>query len=68
MPIKEDAPLIKEIKELFTKINNIDPGSLIREEELGKALSFSNFFDDFTRIINNNSINNIKIYYNLIFR
>lgn len=52
MPIKEDAPLIKEIKELFTKINNIDPGSLIREEELGKALSFSNFFDDFTRIIN----------------
>lgn len=52
MPLKEDALLITEIKDLFTEINNIDPGSLIREEELGKSLSFSDFFEDFTRIIN----------------
>ena len=52
MPLKEDALLITEIKDLFTEINNIDPGSLIREEELGKSLSFSDFFKDFTRIIN----------------
>ena len=47
MPIKEDTILIQEIKDLFIEIKNVDPGSLIREEELGKALSFSNFFDDF---------------------
>ena len=52
MPLKEDALLITEIKDLFTVINNIDPGSLIREEELGKSLSFSDFFEDFARIIN----------------
>jgi len=52
MPIKEDTILIQEIKNLFIEVKNVDPGSLIREEELGKALSFSNFFDDFTRIIN----------------
>lgn len=52
MPIKEDTILIQEIKDLFIEVKNVDPGSLIREEELGKALSFSNFFDDFTRIIN----------------
>lgn len=52
MPIKEDTILIQEIKELFIEVKNVDPDSLIREEELGKALSFSNFFDDFTKIIN----------------
>ena len=52
MPLKEDALLITEIKNLFTEINNIDPGSLIREEELGKSLSFSDFIEDFARIIN----------------
>lgn len=52
MPIKEDTILIQEIKNLFIEVKNVDPGSLIREEELGKALSFSNFFDDFARIIN----------------
>lgn len=52
MSIKEDAPLMNEILELFKQIKDIDPGSLIREEELGKALSFSEYFDDFTRIIN----------------
>jgi hypothetical protein len=52
MSIKENLPLIEEIKEIFTQIQNIDPGSLIREEELGKSLSFSDYFDDFVRIIN----------------
>lgn len=52
MSIKEDQPLIEEIKEIFAQIQNIDPGSLIREEELGKLLSFSDYFDDFVRIIN----------------
>lgn len=51
MSIKEDQPLIEEIKEIFAQIQNIDPGSLIREEELGKLLSFSDYFDDFVRII-----------------
>ena len=51
MSIKEDQPLIEEIKEIFVQIQNIDPGSLIREEELGKLLSFSDYFDDFVRII-----------------
>ena len=52
MSIKEDLPLIEELKEIFAQIQNIDPGSLIREEELGKLLSFSDYFDDFVRIIN----------------
>ena len=52
MTSKENDQLINDIKERFEQIKIIDPGSLIRENELGQKLSFAMYFDDFTRIIN----------------